>query len=267
MKASILFLIFSGCAFSPCFAKDEMTFHPAFDCEISTITYKEPGLMEESGTMYFLNCSLTERFNKEIFMREELRYGYGLVNYKGSTWAGTPLNIADIPDYLTEVRFVLGNDIPSFGSSFFTPYLGFGYRFLSDNSQLRSASGYRREANYLFSPIGVEFTSPLGKYSFWGTGIEYDSFISGRQMSYLSDADPGYHDAMNEQKRGYGLRASLKYSFASGDADYVIKIFETTWEIENSDFADLTKNGVNIGYVYEPKNISTEIGVSLSMKY
>jgi len=104
MKASILFLIFFVCAFSPCFAKDEWIFLPAFDAGISTILYKEPRLMQESGTMYSLNCSLTERFNSDIFMREEIRYSYGLVNYDGGTSGGSPLTINGIPDYMVEAQ-------------------------------------------------------------------------------------------------------------------------------------------------------------------
>ena len=267
MKAVFLFLILFVCIFSPCFAKNEWIFLPEFDTGISTILYKEPKLMQESGTMYSLNCSLTERFNSDIFMREEIRYSYGLLNYDGSTWSGTPLTITDIPDYLIELRWIFGNDIPSFGSSFFTPYLGFGYRFLSDNSQLRGSGGYKREANYRYNPLGVEFTAPINKASSWGAVFEYDAFMWGRQMSYLSDADPTYHDSLNLQKSGSGYRVSLNYSFRPDMIEFEIRLFEIFWDIAQSEPADLTKNGVNIGYVYEPKNISTEIGLSLCMKY
>jgi len=86
-------------------------------------------------------------------------------------------------------------------------------------------------------------------------------------MSYLSDADPTYHDSLNLQKSGSGYRVSLNYSFRPDMIEFEIRLFEIFWDIAQSEPADLTKNGVNIGYVYEPKNISTEIGLSLCMKY
>jgi hypothetical protein len=266
MKATILFLIFFWCAFSPCFAKDEWIFLPAFDAGISTITYKEPTLMQESGTMYFLDGALTERFNSDFFMREEIRYSYGLVNYDGGTSGGSPLTINGIPDSIMEAQWILGNDIPSYGSSVLTPYFGFGFRFLQDNLQV-GPGGYRRESNYLYNPLGFELMVPINKGSSWGAAVEYDALMWGKQVSCLSDVDPGYHDVMNEQENGSGLRGYLKYTFVSDGADLEIKLFERTWSIEESVHKDLTKNGVNIGTVWEPKNISTEIGLSLSLKY
>jgi len=266
MKAVFLFLILFACAFSPCFAKDEWIFLPGFDAGISTILYKEPTLMQESGTMYFLDGSLTERYDSDVFMREEIRYSYGLVNYDGGTSGGSPLTINGIPDHLVEAQWIFGNDIPSYGSSILTAYAGFGFRFLQDNLQV-GPGGYRRESNYLYNPLGLELSVPINKESSWGAAIEYDALMWGKQVSYLSDINPGYDDVMNEQDTGYGLRGYLKYTFVTDGADLEIKLFERTWSIDKSDIEDLTKNGVDIGTVWEPKNISTEIGLSFSLKY
>jgi len=184
--------------------------------EVSYIEYREPGVMREKGMLYGIAGSFTARklslFSDEVdnwMLRLEARFAWGKMDYKNS---GTMENI---PDYLIEARAIMGYDFPLLVNTIFTPYFGFGYRYLNDDSGGKISStgayGYERESNYFYSPLGFETNTSLKKGLWsWGIKAEYDIFWQGRQISHLSDVDPGYSDVKNKQKRGYGLRGALR---------------------------------------------------------
>ena len=227
--------------------------------EISHIEYKEPGVMKEDGIMYGIGAAYTYRINATMF-RVEGKYSYGQVDYQNS---GT---IDGIDDYMFEFRGLFGFDYRISDKSIITPYIGFGYRYLNDDTggkiSSTGASGYERESNYYYSPIGVKTLSDMGNGWSWGITAEFDYFWGGRQYSYLSDVSAvAYSDADNTQNDGYGLRGSVRVQGKGDTVSFVVEPFIRYWEIERSEYDYVLYKGVPNTAVVEPENESTEIGV------
>jgi len=238
-----------------------------FGLELSQITYKEPGVMSEKGTMSGFSFS-TASYGSSM-LKVESRFSSGSVNYDGSYSDGTPLSMNNIPDSGYELRFLGGKRISAsneFADSKSAVYLytGFGYRYLNDDSSA-FAGGYEREANYFYSPVGIEIVPAPAAGDNWSRGatLEYDIFWSGRQISRLSDADPGYNDMVNAQNQGYGYRLAVKFQ----NPKTVIEPFIRYWNIKKSEDTDIYYYGIYRGYGYEPKNNSTEIGIKIGVKF
>jgi hypothetical protein len=235
--------------------------------QVSDITYKEPDVMKQEGLMYSLLCSYAYHSDSNLMFGIGLRLSLGEMDYS------SPLSgdIDNIPDFMAEFRFLLGPDFPVSEASFLTPYIGIGYRYLNDNSggkiTTKGYAGYERESNYFYTPIGIEAST--GLENGWSVGVilEYDLFWKGRQISHLSDVDPIYNDPENAQKRGYGIRWSAKFRKKGELVDFAIEPFIRYWNIEESEPADITKNGILWGTGVEPKNHSTEFGVTLAIGF
>jgi len=232
--------------------------------EISYIEYEEPGLMKNKGMMYGIVGSYA--YHGPFMFKAEGKFACGQVDYEGGTWDGTPLTIKNIPDYMLEVRALLGSDYVIKAHTI-TPYSGVGYRWLNDNSQEKSASGYKRTSNYLYIPIGLEYVVNLGNGWFLGASGEYDLFVRGKQISSLGDVDPGFNNIENEQKKGYGVRGSVSVEKRGGKVGFAVEPYIRYWNISDADEEIMTYYGIPTGYVFEPKNISTEIGCKLAVTF
>jgi len=220
-------------------------------------------VMKENGWMYGIVGSYT--YHDKLLLKAEGRLSYGWVDYSNS---GT---MDDIDDYIWELRGLGGYDFSVLKASILTPYIGIGYRYLNDDMSGRVSStgayGYERESNYIYSPIGVRFITDLKNGWSFGAMAEYDIFWWGKQISHLSDVDPGYNDPKNRQTRGYGLRGSVELQKKVKKVDFAIEPFIRYWNIKESKHTDWTWYGVKIGEVYEPKNHSTEYGINLLVRF
>lgn len=232
--------------------------------QLSHITYREPGLMRESGVMYGVAAAYT-RVGRGLMWRVDGTATTGEVEYVGSYSDGTPLTIEGIRDTMLETRAVLGPTGFVNLTTYYLPYIGIGYRYLFDGAD-KAPGGYRRESNYIYIPLGVDgLLTTRGR---WGVGFtaEFDLFVSGTQCSYLSDADPGYNDMENSQNSGYGYRASIKFML-DGKKDLIIEPFMKYWKIDQSNTTTITYYGTPIGFGYEPANNSTELGIKVLMQF
>jgi len=231
--------------------------------EISYRTYKEPDFMEEKGMMYGLVGSYT--YHNKLMLKVEGRGSWGKVDYSNSG------KIEDVEDYLLEARALIGYDFPIMKVHAVTPYIGIGYRYLNDDSSGKisttGALGYERESNYLYSPIGIEVMVNLGDGLSIGESIEFDYFWGGKQKSHLSDAIPGLNDVGNKQKEGYGLRGSIGLLIKTEKMYFDIGPSVRYWNIKKSEIETLTNYGTPIGYAWEPKNNTLEIGFKVSIKF
>lgn len=232
--------------------------------EMSHITYKEPGVMEEKGFMRGIGGSYT--YHNYIMLRAEGRFSYGQVDYKNS---GTMDNVND---YMLEFRGLGGHDFHISSGSIITPYIGIGYRYLNDDSSGRLTStgefGYERESNYLYSPIGIETLTKSDNGWSIGVILEYDYFWMGKQKSNLGSGAAyygalGYYDIENDQNDGYGWRGSIKFQKERLKRIVIIEPFIRYWNIEDS---KTTTDPGGTTY-WEPKNNSTELGINVSVAY
>jgi hypothetical protein len=254
----VICLVFLGVGSS--FAKPVQTWE--LGAELSGIAYKEPGVMKQDGVMYGIAGAWTKHYDGSM-LKAEARFSYGQVDYENS---GT---LDDIDDFMLEFRMLGGKELPVSKSSTITAYAGFGYRYLRDDMSGRTtstgAAGYVRESNYYYIPIGVEALTRLEQGWSLGAVLEYDLFLWGKQVSYLSDANSNFSDIENDQNDGYGWRGSIKLRKKGRGKEYVIEPFIRYWDIEQSESQDVFYNGVLWGYGYEPKNNSRELGIKLSV--
>lgn len=233
--------------------------------ELSYIQYEEPDVMKEKGMMYGVGVSYA--YHNKLMLKGEGKFSFGFLNYEGATWGGTPITINDIPNYMWEFRGLIGYDFAVLKTTTITPYLGLGYRYLNDNSQQKSSSGYERESNYLYCPIGIEAVTNFNNGWSLGAAIEYDVLLWGKQKSHLGDFLPGLNVVENEQNTGYGVRGSIKFVKKSGKIDFILEPFIRYWNINESKVADVTYYGAYLTSAVEPKNNSTEIGLKFMIGF
>ena len=238
--------------------------------EIYYSKYREPGLMKETGMFYGLTVGFTSRYwvpaspeeepwESKWMARAEGRFAYGRVDYDGATWGGTPLTINDIDDFVWEIRLLMGPDFPG-ATTMLTPFGGIAYRYLNDNSSSH-VSGYERESNYLYVPLGLEMITQLDDGWSYGAAVEFDLFLWGKQTSHLSDV--GASDVSNRQEKGYGVRASVKLQKKTNRIDFIIEPFIRYWNIADSEIETVS----GLGAVLEPENQTVEAGIRLILAF
>ena len=231
--------------------------------EIYSFKYDEPGFMEEEGAFYGVRLGYTFRdwvpsspeeapSGGGTMFRGEARFALGQVDYDGALTDDTPLTIDNIDDFAFEGRLLLGSDWLG-GEMLNNLYAGIGYRYLYDDLSSHP-TGYRRESNYLYVPLGYRFDGSGQVGWSLGFGAEYDVFITGNQRSYFSDV--GLTDMDNRQNSGYGYRASVNLQYKSKDTIFVIEPFFRYWDIDKSE----TERAF-WGSAYEPANETTEYGI------
>jgi hypothetical protein len=236
--------------------------------EASSIYYDEPNFMRNKGIMYGLSGDYTYRPNHFMFKMDG-RFSFGNMDY----WSGRTGTNSGIRDYNFETRFSLGYSLNASPKVVFTPFVGLGYRYLADLSggmtTTSGASGYDRESNYLYSPLGTEAMLRLkGRWALGLTG-EYDLFWHGWQYSEIGDMPvpnpyyipvflPGFV-AKNDQANGWGARGSIKLVRKLRRIDFAIEPYFRYWNIKDSDLFVIQV--VNYGWGgKEPVNNTTEWG-------
>lgn len=233
--------------------------------ELYTVTYKEPGLMEETGVLAGIRGAYT--YHNGWMLKGEIRYAQGQVDYTSS---GTG-SVSDIDDAALEARALVGYDVALSETGAVTFFSGFGYRYLEDDSggkrSTTGASGYRRESNYFYSPVGVASTTVLAEKWRISFLAEYDHFWKGRQESYLSDAVAGAGDVSNNQNSGYGLRASIGLAYAFGWGELCFRPFVRYWDIGESERTNVTYAGAIVGIGWEPANDTLETGLTVEARF
>lgn len=270
VKTVLIALLFGLCA-GRTYALEPKTHTFFMAPDISYIQYEETGV-KETGLMYGINGSYTYRgplfetkLEKTVLMLEG-HMSYGEIEYDGHLTDGTPKKINDVEDFMLEIRGLAGYDFPLFTATTLTPYVGLGYRFLKDDLS-KDFAGYRREANYIYSPLGLETNTKLNARWSWGVRFEYDLFWSGEQNSYLSDVDVSLADVSNDQDNGWGMKAALKIKNEREAMNILFEPYVNYWSIDRSNTSPLVLFGAIVGSTVEPENTSLEYGLKLGVEY
>ena len=244
--------------------------------EISHITYREPGEgVKEKGMTYGIFGVYNYRPAIEHIAawlvdvyHIDFHLNYSLMNYSGS---GT---VNDINDYMIEPRIWFGKDLVLNSTSRVTPYVGVGYRYLLDqlggNVSTIGANGYDRRSQYLYIPVGAEMAFiPTEGWEVRLNG-EYDFFVHGWHMSYLSQVPTevlgtSYPNLKNDQSKGYGLRGSMDLIKKGNGFNIIFSPYVRYWNIKQSKIQTAANDfGEVVGM--EPANNSTEIGARLGVQ-
>ena len=218
--------------------------------------YEEPNFAELSGNRGGLVAAFTEINPRRVFFRIDGRVSYGSLHYKGS---GTQDNN---PDWIYEVRAVVGRDFLHGNKISISPYLGLGYRHLYSDVRGYTSTGhvgYRRYSNYAYAPLGVTLRAKLGSQWVVAPTIEYDAFLGGNQYSQLSDTATGYSDASNTQKHGRGYRAQIMVE----SERWTFGPWLHYWNIKDSDIVYI---GFGTGGL-EPANWTREYGMEVRYRF
>jgi hypothetical protein len=236
--------------------------------EFSASEYSEPLVMEQTGTMQGLWLSyrhgspLRSSVLRALLTNLEASYRRGNVNYDGQLTDGTAYEIDDIPSHVFEARITLGVLRQATPDMELAPYIGFGYRYLRDDSG-HDPAGYERETKYYYLPIGMQLTHCVARG--WGlvSVAEYDLFLRGRQSTHLSDVDPRFEDFENRQSGGSGARGGLTLWKDTGDVALLFGPFVRYWQVDESGVA---APGGAYARVAEPQNRSLEIGARVGLR-
>ena len=219
---------------------------PAGFVDLHYYKYTEPGTMNEKSRA----PGFTVGWRDESAIRTEAGFGaisgnlelaLGLTKYDGSGTRDTSYY-----KILGEIYTPLYKSV----------YAGLGYRRLFDNlgpgNTSTGAGGYDRLSQYFYVPVGV-----ITKFS---TGdsfkTQYNWFLRGKQISYLTQVSGYGNDPENTQKSGYGL--DFAYTPAKGGWELYFRY----WRIKDSDSVNIYRtNGTLYGTGTEPLNNTKELGV------
>jgi hypothetical protein len=231
-----------------------------FGLSVSAYQYQEPEIMSLKGAKMGLDLHAVKALQNDLFIRGDLRFAFGTVDYSGSGTASGE------PDWYIETRGLVGKDW-EINEMVLAAYTGLGYRYLfNDGRGITSTGygGYRRESNYLYLPIGIIHRIALKDQARLESTLEYDDLLTGTQISSLSDVGGGYSDVTNNQSSGYGLRLSAMYQ----KNKWAIGPYVYYWNIGQSDIVPEIQNGVPTGYgLVEPKNNTVEFGLKASQQF
>ena len=216
-------------------------------------------MMSLTGTKFGLELRGTKTLQQQFFVRGDLRYALGQVDYSGTG------SSSGHQDWYLETRGLVGKDC-AIRAAVVSPYIGLGYRYLAND--LRGftdtgAVGYRRESNYLYLPVGVSYRIKLGEHARLVTELEYDHLISGKQITRLSDVGQGYGDVTNNQSSGNGLKLSVMYE----KKNWSLGPYLHHWNFGQSDTAIVHQNGTPVGTAREPKNDTVEFGIKAGQQF
>ena len=241
---------------------------------VSTYKYSEPNLTDLTGNTMTVTSKATNigleylgtySLKNDWFLLAEVDYNNGNVTYNGSGTA------SGIPQYYYNLKGAAGYDF-GFNGFVLSPYVGLGYRYLSQAlggvTTSTGARGYDRQSTYNYIPIGVIHRMNINTKSILVTTLEYDYLISGSQYSGLSALNgtsggvtyAGIPNATNTQNSGYGVNLSVMYKEDKWGVGPYLKY----WNISQSDtvYGNFTRNGVAYrGGVLEPANNTIEYGV------
>jgi hypothetical protein len=234
----------------------------------SSYLYEEPSLnVSTTGDKFGMNHTGTLLLNSDWFLKEDVRFAYGQVDYAGS---GMQLGV---PDWYGEVRGLLGRDV-QVRSVVLSPYVGFGYRYLFNDLRGYSSTGsagYRRESNYYYLPLGVTHRMEMQDQAVLSTTVEFDYLLWGVQLTRLSDLI-GHNgvisasDTSNRQHSGYGLRLNMMYEMS----DWGFGPFIHYWNIGDSEVTTQVMTdafGPSMVRLQEPKNQTTEYGIRVMFRF
>ncbi len=242
---------------------DTIGFNWAVGADVHHQAYKEPSLgVSETG--WLGGVTLDGRLEYNLWqLRGEMLADYGRMDYSGS---GTANGIDDVE---FEARALVARVLPlDAQGTQLTPYVGLGYRLLSDQLGGKTTStgaiGYDRLSQYQYMPLGLEMRFGLAPGWSLKPTAEYDYFLHGTQDSYLSQVSSSLSDLHNTQHSGYGWRGSL---MARMDGTRPIEFgpYVRYWNIRQSDTQPISFRGVTVGSGFEPANHTTEIGVAAKM--
>jgi hypothetical protein len=236
---------------------------------VSSYSYSEPSIsVSMKATNLGIDYTGTYAFGNNFFVLGNANYNNGQVNYSGT---GTQ---SGIPQFYYDFKGVIGYDF-GFDGFNLSPYVGIGYRFLSQQwggtSTSTGALGYDRQSTYNYLPIGLIHRFAFNQKAKIETTFEYDYLLSGNQYSGLSSLNgqsgySGLPNVNNSQTSGYGLNLTIMYK----EENWGVGPYYKYWNIQDSNvvYSQFSRSGTTyIGGWQEPANTTNEYGVKAIYRF
>lgn len=234
-----------------------------FGPEFEYYQYREPGVMKEHGGLLGGYMSFRALLGTSLDARMFGSAVGGEIQYEGSTWAGSSLEI-DTPNWLLNFRPTLGVVMGGQSGVLIIPYAGVALRWLQDDLSRNYAGGYIRQNTYVYVPLGMEMRSEVGDWTF-GISGEVDVLVVGKNRNQDIPIGSSKYNATLTQTSGFGLQgcayAKVK---ASPSFELSIEPFVSYWDLSKSDTKTLDTSQGNVE-IYEPENNTLVIGCRLGL--
>ncbi len=199
------------------------------------------------------------------------RLVYGAAQYNGTG------KLSSIPNFYGQAEGLAGWQWQTAIGSL-TPMIGLGYRrlyYLANGLSDSGAASYSRTSSYLYLPSKLQWQITTNNGKIYEIMLGFNPLLAGRQESNLQDTIgyngiTRYDNVQNQQKHGWGLDASLAYK----TGQWVVRPYWQYWNIGDSDINTTTycatKNNQNqceTHLLYEPHNITNEVGILLGLRF
>ena len=239
--------------------------------QYSEATATQKHAMHFKGMMSAIEGSYQMTWKDSVFIRPELRVAYGKVDYE--EWRGDETRMRT-PSAVVEPRLLIGVPWKATDKLTLSPYTGISHRYKWDNdSNIQDKAGYfgAKRRNYSwYIPVGVRMRYDLNPLWSLQLSTEYDFFLSGRQ--YKGGEKKRRIPAKKfKQTQGKGLRGEFlvgrqfeKIAVSAGFYAYYLKVKKTD---KYPYTVRLSANRRIRGAPYEPKNVTTEIGLKFNIHF
>ena len=233
-------------------------------------------LDEENGWLPGLLLGGTLYWPGNWYASLELNYYFGDVEYQGQTQSDDPALSGLYITSRSDADIFDTTAIAGYRFSAARVYAGLGYYFwrrnihpTMTNSGLRVA-GLLEFYSWTYALLG--FNAPL--FVNEDSRINLDIRVT-RMLQAQMDVDflgyGGYDNASLNLGEDWGLRLALPWTFqvsTINDATITIEPYYYRWDLNRSNVAELTVNGVGTGSgVVEPRSETRNLGISLYFRY
>gem|GEM_PF-1126639 len=237
--------------------------------EVYWAKFDEPGNYSQKGSLSGYDLEYEHRITnnpKTLINMFGLEAQWANGKFKQAPDVGP----SGIKDYTFDLRGIVGKDLYPSSYVRMTPYFGFGYRYLKDNSEGLDTVvddftllGYKRYSHYDYLPFGTDIVFQADPNYSWESKLEYDRMFNGWEVDKLGVL-PGYSTLVLDEKSGNGLRASLRFNIYLKYCTAYAEAFYRYWNIAKSD--SKTDPGAPGFGLNEPKNNTQEFGMRIGVQ-
>jgi len=209
--------------------------------------YEEPGAMKETGPLPGLHGDFGINMMPWLTLGGGFQYVSGNLTYDGATFGGTPVTtLTKDRNWHINMRVYFFADPIEFS-------IGWARRYLYNNLVV----SYRREETYNFIPIALTY-----KFQPFYATYEYRNFVSGENLTHMSDVSSAQRDVKFKQDTGSGFSLEFGYIIPAQPVSTKVFLRYDYWHVAQSDIQnDNTQNLV------EPDNNTREIFLGIGVIY
>ncbi len=210
-------------------------------------------LMQEVAVMNGLRGSMSRKVSGTdgtVTLAEEIAFGKSV--YTGSYWGGQygDLTVSGIRRVMFDINLSYKHAAPAWNGV--TADVGLGYRRLVDQLQDAGPGGYPRLNERFYLAFGLE--KPFQAHDWTITpSAKYKHSLRSRQWSGLGEG------VTVKQPTGHGAELAVSFVREGFGSTVTITPFYRTWVMKDSE--------ISPSMLYEPRNKTTESGVSLTVQF